>query len=84
MLENHWTIFDCTRRADPGVLVELVGEIDVRYRRLIEDALSLCLVSQRSKLVDLSELKFMYSGWVRVLAFRYQRGGGRMPLSDAS
>jgi anti-anti-sigma factor len=84
MLENHWTIFDCTPRADPGVLVELVGEIDVRYRRLIEDALSLCLVSQRSKLVDLSELKFMYSGWVRVLAFRYQRGGGRMPLSDAS
>jgi anti-anti-sigma regulatory factor len=63
MLENHWTIFDCTPRADPGVLVELVGEIDVRYRRLIEDALSLCLVSQRSKLVDLSELKFMYSGW---------------------
>jgi anti-anti-sigma factor len=84
MLENDWTIFDWARRADPGVLVELVGEIDVRYRRPIEQTLSHCLVSKRSKLVDLSEVKFMYSRWVRVLAFRYQRGGGRMPLSDAS
>src|SRR5215212_1765717 len=84
MLENDWTIFDWARRADTGVLVELIGEIDVRYRRSIEDTLSHCLVSKKSKLVDLSEVKFMYSRWVRVLAFLYQRGGGRMALSDAS
>jgi len=53
MLENDWTIFDWTRCAAPGVLVELFGEIDVRYRRPIEDTLSHCLVSKRSKLVDL-------------------------------
>jgi hypothetical protein len=53
MLENDWTIFVRVRRADPGVLVELFGEIDVRCRRPLEDALSHCLVSKRSKLVDL-------------------------------
>jgi hypothetical protein len=37
MFENDWTISDWARRAAPGVLVELFGEIDVRYRRLIED-----------------------------------------------
>jgi hypothetical protein len=65
------------------VLVELFGEVDVRYRRPIEDTLSYCLVSKRSELVDLSEVKAMDSRWVRPLAFRYQRGGGHMTLSDA-
>jgi anti-anti-sigma regulatory factor len=61
MLENDCTIFDWARRADPGVLVELFGEIDVKYRRPIENTLSHRLASGRSKLGDLSEVKFIDS-----------------------
>jgi hypothetical protein len=53
MLENDWRIFDWTRCAAPDVLVELLGESDVGYRRPIEDTLSHRLVSKGSKLVDL-------------------------------
>lgn len=84
MLENDRTIFDWARRADTGLPVEFVGETDVRYRRPIENELSHCLVSKRSKHVDLSEIKSMDSRWFRALPFRYQRGGGRMVLSDPS
>jgi anti-anti-sigma regulatory factor len=61
MLENDCTIFDWARRADPGVLVELFGEIDVKYRRPIENTLSHRLASGKSTLVDLSEVKFIDS-----------------------
>jgi anti-anti-sigma regulatory factor len=43
------------------VLVELFGEIDVKYRRPIENTLSHRLASGRSKLGDLSEVKFIDS-----------------------
>ena len=51
MLENDCRIFDWTRRAAPGVLVELFGESDVGYRRPIEDTLSHRLVSKGFKTV---------------------------------
>ncbi len=58
MLENDWTIIDRARRADPGMLIELFGEIDVKDRRPSENTLGLCSASGRSTLVDLSEKDF--------------------------
>ncbi len=84
MLENYRTTLDRALRADRGVLVELFVELVVRYRRPIEDTSSHCLVPKRSKHLEHSEVTFMDSRCVRVLAFRYQGGGGRMAPSDAS
>ena len=58
MLENDWTIIDRARRADPGMLIELFAETDVKDRRPNENTLTLCSASGRSTLVDLSGKDF--------------------------
>ena len=72
------------RRGDRPLLVRLSGELDVRYRKDIEDILGDCLASGRQTLVDLSEVTFMDSRCVRELAVHYQLGQGRVALCDPS
>ena len=72
------------RRGDRPLLVKLSGELDVRYRKDIEDILGDCLASGRQTLVELSEVTFMDSRCVRELAVHYQLGQGRVALCDPS
>ena len=62
------------------MLVELAGEFDIRYHKVLENVLSRCLTSGRPTLVDLlvdlSRVTFMDSQCVRELAIHYQLGGG--------
>ena len=71
-------------RDDRPVMVKLSGELDVRYRRTLEEALRACLASGRPTLVDLSEVTFMDSRCLRELAIHYQLGTGRVVLCDPS
>ncbi len=58
------------------MLVKLSGELDVRYRKALEDILSDCLASGRPTLVDLSEVTFINFRCVRELAVHYQLNKG--------
>jgi len=69
---------------DRPVIVKLSGELDVRYRRTLEDTLRDCLASGRPTLVDLSEVTLMDSWCLRELAIHYQLGIGRVALCDPS
>ena len=69
---------------DRPVIVKLSGELDVRYRRTLEDTLRDCLASGRPTLVDLSEVTFMDAWCLRELAIHYQLGTGRVALCDPS
>jgi len=72
------------RPVDRPVMVKLSGELDVRYRRSLEDTLRACLASGRPTLVDLSEVTFIDSRCLRELAIHYQLGTGRVALCDPS
>ncbi|MDF2704334.1 MAG: hypothetical protein K0S10_3282 [Rubrobacteraceae bacterium] len=58
------------------MLVELSGEFDILYQKVLENVLSRCLTSGRPTLVDLFRVTFMDSQCVRELAIHYQLGGG--------
>src|SRR3712207_3793306 len=72
------------RSGDRPVLVELSGELDVRYGKALGDILSDCLASGRPTLVDLSEVTFIDSRCVRELAIHYQLNKGCVALCDPS
>jgi anti-anti-sigma factor len=71
-------------RGNRAMLVELAGEFDIRYHKVLENVLSRCLTSGRPTLVDLSRVTFMDSQCVRELAIHYQLGGGSLALCDPS
>jgi anti-anti-sigma factor len=74
-----------TGRRDQPILVKLSGEFDVRYQRILEHAMSACLVaSGSSTFVDLSEVTFMDAQCIRELVVHYQLGKGRLVLCDPS
>jgi anti-anti-sigma factor len=86
-MKSDLTMFESAQRDgrdDRPVMVKLSGELDVRYRRTLQEALRACLASGRPTLVDLSEVTFMDSRCLRELAIHYQLGTGRMVLCDPS
>ena len=86
-MKSELTMFESAQRDgrdDRPVMVKLSGELDVRYRRALEDTLRDCLASGRPTLVDLSEVTFMDSLCLRELAIHYQLGTGRVALCDPS
>ena len=86
-MKSDLTMFESAQRDgrdDRPVIVKLSGELDVRYRRTLEDTLRDCLISGRPTLVDLSEVTFMDSRCLRELAIHYQLGAGRVALCDPS
>jgi len=87
VMKSDLTMFESTQRAgrdDRPVMVKLSGELDVRYRRILENTLRACLTSGRPTLVDLSEVTFIDSRCLRELAIHYQLGTGRVALCDPS
>jgi anti-anti-sigma factor len=84
VMESDLTMFGSAQRDDRPVVVKLSGELDVRYRRTLEDTLRDHLASGRPTLVDLSEVTFMDSRCLRELAIHYQLGAGRVALCDPS
>jgi anti-anti-sigma factor len=84
VMESDLTTFGLAQRDDRPVMVRLSGELDVRYRRTLEDTLRDRLASGRPTLVDLSEVTFMDSRCLRELAIYYQLGAGRVALCDPS
>jgi anti-anti-sigma factor len=66
------------------MLVELSGEFDILYQKVLENVLSRSLTSGRPTLVDLSRVTFMDSQCVRELAIHYQLGRGSLALCDPS
>ena len=88
-MKSESTMFESAQRDgrdDRPVMVKLSGELDVRYRRTLEDTLRACLAAGRPTLVDLSEVTFMDSRCLRELAIHYQLqlGTGRLALCDPS
>lgn len=86
-MQSDSTMFESAQRDgrdDRPVVIKLSGELDVRYRRILEDALRDCLASGRPTLVDLSEVTFMDSRCLRELAIHYHLGAGRVALCDPS
>jgi anti-anti-sigma factor len=86
-IKSDPTISETARRnrsGDRPVLVKLSEQLDVRYRKALEDILSDCLASGRPTLVDLSEVTFMDSRCVRELTVHYQLGKGCVALCDPS
>ena len=86
-MKSDLTMFESAQRDerdDRPVMVKLSGELEVRYRRTLEETLRACLVAGRPTLVDLSEVTFMDSRCLRELAIHYQLGTGRMVLCDPS
>jgi anti-anti-sigma factor len=86
-MKSDLTMFESAQRDgrdDRPVMVKLSGELDVRYRRTLEDTLGACLAAGRPTLVDLSEVTFMDSRCLRELAIHYQLGTGLVALCDPS
>ena len=86
-MKSKLTMFESAQRDgrdDRPVMVKLSGELDVRYRRTLEDTLRDCLASGRPTLVDLSEVTFMDSLCLRELAIHSQLGTGRVALCNPS
>ena len=57
MIKSDWTILETAQhkgRREQPMLVELSGEVDVRYKKILEHAMSACLASGSSTFVDLS------------------------------
>ncbi len=86
-MKSDLTMFESVQRDgrdDRPVMVKLSGELDVRYRRTLEETLETCLAAGRPTLVDLSEVTFMDSRCLRELAIHYQLGTGLVALCDPS
>ena len=86
-MKSELTMFESAQRDgrnDRPLIVKLSGELDVRYRRTLEDTLRTCLAAGRPTLVDLSEVTFMDSRCLRELAIHYQLGTGLVTLCDPS
>jgi len=86
-MKSDLTMFESAQRDgrdDRSVMVKLSGELDVRYRRTLEDTLRACLAAGRPTLVDLSEVTFMDYRCLRELAIHYQLGTGLVALCDPS
>ena len=66
------------------MLVEISGEFDILYQKVLENVLSRCLTSGRPSLADLSRVTLMNPQCVRELAIHYQLGGGSLALCDPS
>lgn len=69
---------------DLPLLVELSGELDVRYQGVLEGVLDECVASGRFTLIDLSGVTFMDSRCMRELAIQYLLSDGRVVLCDPS
>lgn len=84
MIERGSIVLESAREDDRPVLVRLSGEIDVRYRSVLEETLRDCLASGRRTLVDLSEVTFMDSRCAQELAVYQRLGRGHLFLCDPS
>ena len=87
MIKSDWTILEIAQhkgRREQPMLVKLSGEVDVRYQKILEHAMSACLASASSTFVDLSEVTFMDAECIRELVVHIQLGKGHLVLCDPS